>query len=235
MHLLVLQHVPFEGPAAIKGWAESRGHSIEHHQCATSLVYPSTDSFDLLIILGGPMGVYDELPWLSPELDFIKQCIKAEKPVFGVCLGAQLIAKALDTKVAKHSNREIGWFPVTRNERFNEQHWLFSVLPETFTPLHWHGDRFEIPENAIHLYHSEACDNQAYVYNDNIIGFQFHLEFDDATASRVGEACAEELLDKSQYVQSLEEILSDNNRFKEAHLLMHQLLDAIEQRIIEKP
>jgi len=110
MKLLVLQHVPFEGPAAIKSWAERHNHTVIHHCCTQNTAYPNPADIDCCIILGGPMSVNDQSPWMKPEIDFIKACIKADKFMLGICLGAQLIATAMHAPVSKSSHLEIGWF-----------------------------------------------------------------------------------------------------------------------------
>lgn len=225
MRLLVLQHVPFEGPASIKEWADSKNFAIAYINCADCVDYPSHESYDFLIVLGGPMSVNDPLSWLQPEKTFISDAIRHDKYILGICLGAQLIASCLGAEVRKHNQREIGWFPV---RKLDDSECL--DFPRLFTPLHWHGDTFDIPVGATHLYASDACDNQAYLYNRRVIGLQFHLEFDVATATRVGEACPDELADKGKYVSSLHEIISDQNRFKEANSLMAGLLDHIHRR-----
>jgi len=228
MKLLVLQHVPFEGPAAIKSWAERHNHTVIHHCCTQNTAYPDPADIDCCIILGGPMSVNDQSPWMKPEIDFIKTCIKADKFMLGICLGAQLIATAMHAHVSKSPHLEIGWFAVELvSQNIKTEHWLGDVLPPKFTPLHWHGDTFAIPDGAVHWYQSHACKNQAFVANDRIIGLQFHLEFDAATALRVAQASASDLADNNPAVQSLSEIMGDAAQFKEANQLMHRLLDAV--------
>jgi GMP synthase-like glutamine amidotransferase len=229
MKFLILQHVPFEGPAAIKVWAEKNCHQLAHHYCPEQTIYPPLNSFDAVIIMGGPMGVNQPLPWLQPELAFIQQIIAAKKQVLGICLGAQLIAKALGAQVSKHHQREIGWFNVKQTTAANN--WVHKILPPTFMPLHWHGDSFEIPPGAVHLYHSPACSNQAYLYDQHVLGLQFHLEFDRDTAIRVADACSDELQEGGLYVQSANSLLADQTNFKNANALMFNLLNAIELRI----
>ncbi len=220
--LLVLQHVPFEGPASIRAWASQNGIDLETFCCATNSHYPEIAEFDGFIIMGGPMGVNDELSWLRTEQQFIKALIASGKPILGICLGAQLLADALGAAVSKHHCREIGWLPV---ETMQHEHWLARLLPAQFTPLHWHGDTFEIPANAVHICRSEICENQAFAVGETIVGLQFHLEFDIETATRVGEACADEIAVTGPSVQSLDVICSDPERFTQSNQLMFKLLD----------
>ena len=95
MNFLVLQHVPFEGPVAIQDWADANRHTVTRQDASTNSEFPAPASFDCLIIMGGPMSVNDPLPWIAPELDFIRNVIERGQQVIGICLGAQLIAKAL--------------------------------------------------------------------------------------------------------------------------------------------
>lgn len=222
--LLVLQHVPFEGPASIRAWAAQRGFELQTICCPTQNEYPDVEQFAGFIIMGGPMGVNDELPWLQPEKKFIKQLIASGKPILGICLGAQLLADSLGASVQKHHKKEIGWFPA---ETIVRDHWLSKLLPDQFTPLHWHGDTFDIPRNATHICRSQICENQAFAVGEKIIGLQFHLEFDTSTATRVGEACADEIAVTGPSVQSLETICADKARFSEANQLMFTLLDQL--------
>jgi len=228
VRLLILQHVPFEGPAAIARWAELRGHSCSYIYCAEHPEYPALNAFDALIIMGGPMGVNDAPPWMSAENEFIRRSIDDKKIVLGVCLGAQLIASALGASVRRNPEKEIGWFTVESVMPDNLASQPFKgTLPASFACLHWHGDTFDIPEGATHLYRSDACENQAFIYDNRVVGLQFHLEFDTATTQRVAEASHDELAAGGRYVQDIDAILSDPERFETANALMFDLLDAL--------
>ena len=224
MKLLVLQHVVFEGPASISRWAEQSAVTLQPHCCANNTDYPELETFDGLIIMGGPMSVNDDLDWLEQEKVFLTAALNSNKPILGICLGAQLIASCMGAVVSKHHQREIGWFDVCST---GSDHWLAQTLPEQFTPLHWHGDTFAIPDGCSHLFRSTVCDNQAFAHGDNVLGLPSHLEFDDSTAQRVGEACPEDLEDSVSSVQSLDEILADAGRFGQANALMFKLLDGL--------
>ena len=235
MKLLILQHVPFEGPAAIKVWAEQGCHAIHQHYCATDSTYPALNSFDCLIIMGGPMSVNDDLPWMKPELVFINLAIQQNKYIIGICLGAQLIAKALGATVSKHTQAEIGWYTVEQiSHDTNTALWPASALPTSFTPLHWHSDTFSIPKGASLLYRSLICENQAFIYSDHVLGLQFHLEFDLSTTTRIAKACSDELKQGGEFVQSAKNIMADKGKFENANKLMHALLDAMLQQIKRK-
>lgn len=130
-----------------------------------------------LIVMGGPMNVDDinEYPFLFEEVRLIEKLLAVQKPVLGICLGAQLIAKALGSKVYPNKHKEVGWHPIERTQlSFTDP--IFSRLPQSLEVLHWHGDTFDLPKDAIHLAKSDRCENQAFRYGDNTFGLQFHLE-----------------------------------------------------------
>ena len=232
MKFLVLQHVPFEGPAAIQDWADANQHTVSRQDASANSDFPAATSFDCLIIMGGPMSVNDPLPWIKPELDFIRTVIERGKQVIGICLGAQLIAKALGADVMANKVREIGWLPVYRSADFaTSPHWACGVLPEQFLPLHWHGDTFSLPSKAVCLLRSEGCQHQAFSVEQHVLGLQFHLEFDRATTSRVAEACADELADGGQYVQAAETIITASDNYAAANALLFKLLDELQKQV----
>lgn len=229
MRIHHLQHVPFEGLGTIESFFMKRGQQLSstHFYLGNSL--PPIADFDWLIVMGGPMGVYDDLkfPWLKKEKDFIRESIESGKVILGICLGAQLIADALGARVFKNKYREIGWFPIVRKIDANDSD-LAGVFPGTLEVFHWHGDTFEIPRGAELLASSEACRNQGFVIDNRVVGLQFHLETTVETAAALIENCRAEL-DGSQYVQSEAEMLSDETRFLRINTIMHALLERLER------
>lgn len=207
MRIHYFQHVPFEGLGMIADWAGEHGHTLSRtafYEQGISL--PDTEDYDTLIVMGGPMGVYEEdaYPWLKPEKSHIRATIDAGKPVLGICLGAQLIAASLSAKVAPHSHKEIGWFPVVVEDSV-AGHSILSGLNPAMTVLHWHGDRFEIPGGAVRLMSSAACDNQAFLYGRHVLGLQFHLEMDSTAVDAILGSCGHELV-KGEWIQPAETI-----------------------------
>src|SRR3990172_13183151 len=130
-----------------------------------------------LIILGGPMNVYETDRYLYLEMEdrLIKQVIEKDAPVLGICLGAQLIAKALGSRVIKNKEKEIGWYPIKITEEGSKDR-LFMHFNNEEIVFQWHGDTFEIPNGAVHLAESSMCTNQSFRYRDNVYGLQFHTE-----------------------------------------------------------
>ena len=228
MRVHYLQHVPFENLGSMENYFLSRGYQISSTKLYSEENFPGLEDFDWLIIMGGPMGVYDEdrFPWLKNEKRFISDVIEAGKVLLGVCLGAQLIASVLGAKVYKNRFREIGWFPITRSETPAETI-LGKVLPETLEVFHWHGDTFDIPEGATLLASSEACHNQGFVIENRIVGFQFHLETTMEAAKKLINECSDEL-DGSRYVQSKEQMLSDTTKFAKINTVMESILQELE-------
>ena len=221
-----LQHVPFEGPAHIARIATAQGISLEGTRLYKGEPLPQPDEADLFIIMGGPMGVHDtgEFPFLKEECAFIERALRAEKKLLGICLGAQLMAHVLGAAVTRNRHREIGWFPVnTVPEKSDEKNFLPQVLPQEFYALHWHGDTFAIPESAQLVASSEACTNQAFLYKDQALGFQFHLESTVESVKDLLLNCSNEL-DNSTYVQAPGEILSTAH-MAASNLLMEKVLE----------
>jgi GMP synthase-like glutamine amidotransferase len=170
-------HVPFEGPGYILSWIEEQGLELQTWKMYESRALPEAEDVDLLVVMGGPMNVYEEVkfPFLAGEKQLIRACIRQQRKVLGICLGAQLIADALGEKVFRNREKEIGWFPVqTRAE--NRDHYLGLVFPGRFVPFHWHGETFNLPAGARPLGSSGACLNQGFLYQDHVLALQFHLE-----------------------------------------------------------
>ncbi|GGY73430.1 amidotransferase [Cellvibrio zantedeschiae] len=213
MRIHSLQHVPFEDIGSLIQDVKASGHSLTTTHWYKGDSAPELESFDLLVVMGGPMGVYDDdiYPWLAPEKEFIAKAIAAGKKVMGICLGAQLIACVLGAQVTRNVYREIGWFPLEICADASS-HPVAKILAECKYVFHWHGDTFAIPPQAQLLASSKACANQAYVIDNQVYGFQFHLETTEQSAAALIKNCAEDL-DKSTYVQSAEEIMKDKENF----------------------
>jgi GMP synthase-like glutamine amidotransferase len=221
----VLQHVAFEDPGAITPWLLERGHRINTTHLYRGEQPPSAEDVDWLIIMGGPMGVHDEaeLPWLGAEKAFIRTCIDSGKTVLGICLGAQLIANVLGATVRRNAETEIGWFPVSAVGTHPLAR-LFSDNPLVF---HWHGDTFATPANAEHLCRSAACENQAFLLGDKVLGLQFHLE---TTAQGLADLCADcnQNPGTGRWIQTPAEMASESARFHAMQPIMAAILTYLE-------
>jgi len=227
MRVHYLQHVPFEG----LGYIETALHDAGHHISATRFFeagyrLPDIDKIDALIIMGGPMGVYDEhiYPWLLEEKAFIETCIQSGKRVLGICLGAQLTAVCLGGEVHRAPNIEIGWFPVIPTEACQSLPWLFDLFKNNPTVFHWHGDQFGIPDGSIDLLSSAANNSQAFYYSSTIIGLQFHLEVTQQTLQEMVKHGAHELTN-APYIQTVTKINAQTSLIKECNRIMQAILD----------
>ena len=186
----------------------------------------------MLVIMGGPMSVHDEYEhvWLKAEKWFVKQVIDAGKPVLGICLGAQLIAEVLGGTVEPGKQKEIGWFPITLSPEFAASN-LGHRFPESINVFHWHGETFTIPDGAQRIASSEACENQGFVYNDRVVGLQFHLETTHISAESIISNSAHELVE-GPFIQSEDEMLADEMRFAEINRLMQIFLEYLEEQAV---
>ncbi len=205
MRIHWLQHVPFEGLGRIEEWGLENGHELSCTRLYKEEPLPRQDEFQVLVIMGGPMGVHDdeEHPWLSREKAFIQASIQEKKPVIGICLGAQLLALVMGAQVRANLEKEIGWFPVRRADSIPES--LVDILPVEQVVFHWHGDTFSLPDKAVRLYSSAACENQAFVWGDRVIGLQFHLETTPESVALLSANCGDELVE-DRWIQREDEL-----------------------------
>ncbi|WP_375478998.1 type 1 glutamine amidotransferase [uncultured Nostoc sp.] len=225
MRIHYLQHVPFEGLASIEHWLTKKDYIISVTKFYNGDTLPSVDDLDWLIVMGGSMNIYedDKYPWLNLEKHFIQEAIKKNKIVIGICLGSQLIADVLGSKVYKGQEKEIGWYPIqVTTEAQNSA--VFASFPASLTVFHWHGDTFDLPLGAVRLASSEVCANQAFIYKDRVLGLQFHLESTQDSVREIIENCASELV-AGKYIQKPEEILAQDNDFSNINTAMHKILD----------
>ncbi len=225
MRLQYFQHVAFEDLAEIATWAGARGATISATRCFAGEAPPAPKEFDWLVIMGGPMNIYEEdlYPWLKAEKAAIAAAIAAGKTVVGVCLGAQLIADVLGGPVSRNAHKEIGWFPVELTPQAGQSA-VFRKLPASFEAFHWHGDTFAIPPGAVHAAASEGCRNQAFVYQDRVVGLQFHLESSQESIKKLIDNCGDELV-AGRYIQSAAQMLPAPEKVQEINGIMARLLD----------
>lgn len=198
MPLLALQHIACEPPAAFEDELLSRGLELVRVELDEGEPLPDWREFEGTIVMGGPMGAYDEdaHPWLVEEKRAIAEAARAGHPVWGVCLGAQLLASALGAHVYPGPEPEVGLLPVQLTPEAAHDP-VFAEAPSSFPTLQWHGDTFDLPTGATLLASSPAYPNQAFVFK-RAYALQFHLEVSPQLASEWGEVPA--------YAASLETI-----------------------------
>lgn len=178
--ILVFQHVPYEPLGTLNPQLKDAGFRIRYVNFSRQPeAQPSLDGYNGLVVLGGPMGASqtDRHPHLTTEIELIRQAVHLRLPVLGICLGAQLLARALGAKVGRSSKPEIGWHTVSVPEQAGDDP-LFRHFKPSQRIFQWHSDTFALPKGATHLASSEVCPNQAFKYGDNAYGLQFHLEVD---------------------------------------------------------
>ena len=173
---VALRHVPFETLGLLAPLLARRGHVVSYVDVPVDgLEHIDPQAPDLLVVLGGPIGVYenDDYPFIDAEVALLEKRLAAAKPVLGICLGSQLMAKALGARVYPCGIKEIGWAPVELTDAGRAS----CLRPLEDTPvLHWHGDTFDLPAGATRLASTRACANQAFAYGASALALQFHAE-----------------------------------------------------------
>lgn len=204
MQTLVLQHIACEPPGVYEDVLRERGATIERLELDEGDPLPERRDFDVVIAMGGPMSVNDEdaHPWLATEKRFLADVVHAGTPVWGVCLGVQLIASSLGGRVYQGPEPEVGLLPVELTPEAREDP-VFSDLPDGLVTLQWHGDTFELPEGAVRLAGSTAYPNQAFRWGERAYGVQFHLE--------VSSAMVREWAEVPAYADALERVLGSGS------------------------
>lgn len=177
---VVLRHVAFEDLGLLAPILHDAGWDVSYCQAATEdLGDQSIEQADLLIALGGPIGVYeaDRFPFLSKEIAVLERRLAKDRPTLGICLGGQLMAKALGSRVFPGPAKEIGWGRVELTDA-GQASSLSPLAEERAVVLHWHGDTFDLPDAAVRLASNPAYENQAFSYGGRGMALQFHAEVD---------------------------------------------------------
>ncbi len=212
--VLVLQHIECEPPGAYEDELRAWGLELQRVRVDAGEPLPDWREFAGIIVMGGPMGAYEEkrLPWLAEEKRLIAAAARAGTPLWGVCLGSQLLAASLGAAVHPGPEAEVGVLPVMPTPAAADDP-VFSLLPGRFHALQWHGDTFELPAGAVQLARSDAYEQQAFVFA-RAYGLQFHIEVDVGLAQQWGSVPA--------YADSLAALMGDG--------ALPRLLDQVSER-----
>jgi GMP synthase-like glutamine amidotransferase len=227
MNIHCFQHVTFETPGTILQWIEQHNHTITYTNFfEKEYTLPKHDEYDCLLIMGGCMNVDEEekFPWLKEEKQQIKKSIDTGKKVIGICLGSQLIAAALGQKVYTGKEKEIGFFPLNFNDKALE-HSLFNHFLKEYTVFHWHGDTFDLPDNAWLVASTPVCRNQAFIIENNVVGLQFHFEMNETVIEDMILHNGYELLEDGNYIQDVEKIRKGYHHLQQNRKDIFLLLD----------
>lgn len=235
MKIHIIMHESFEGPGAIKKWALLNDCEIAYTHLYEGEGFPeNTDSFDFLIIMGGPQSpdtTLSECPHfdVEKEIHFIKKAIDDKKYLLGICLGAQLIGEALGAKFDHSPNREIGFYELTLTEE-GRQDPIIGIFPEKFIVGHWHGDMPGLTVDSKILATSEGCPRQIVKYSPKIYGFQCHFEFDLESIEGMIQNSKSELESHKllPYIQNAEQLRS--NDYEPVNRLLFKFLDYIKEK-----
>ncbi len=190
MSVLICKNIETEGPGTIEDFLNKKNIAYTILELSKTADIPDPADFDTLLMMGGPMSVNEDdiYPYIKKEEKFARDFIARDKRVLGVCLGAQIMAKALGSKVYKGAEKEIGWYNIDITGEGLRDNRIVRLaadpqtgdVGQTFKVFHWHGETFDIPDGAVRLASSALYPNQAFRYGKNAYAFQFHIEVQKA-------------------------------------------------------
>lgn len=213
--ILVLKHIAIEGPGSIGEYLDDTHRPFRVIELTRErLDVKEISRAGAVISLGGPMNVYEEekYPFLKDELALLERAVQNEIPVVGICLGAQLLARACGAKVKKAEEKEVGWYRASLTEAGRKDP-LFKALPSELAVFQWHEDTFDIPTGGALLAVSQTCKNQAFRYGKNAYGLQFHLE---VTADMI-KSWIDEYVKEGLPALDTQKILADTGKYKDIY------------------
>ncbi len=238
MRIHFLQHKSFDAAELIKRWAGAHGYPWTETYAFQGEQLPSADQFDVLISHGGPQSAYehDKYPWMMDEYELIHQALNKGKKVFGICLGAQMLATALGAKVKKNHTPEIGWHDVfvtnepslaeIKTEKGDYTETYKKCFPPSFSTFNWHYDVFDIPPGATRLFRSAITPNQGFCRGTNVLGLQFHPETVQATLDYLMPMLCPNMVAQYETVHSEANITDGSHNMMHNHTALQTLLDA---------
>jgi GMP synthase-like glutamine amidotransferase len=236
MRIHQLEHDPEDfSRTNITLWAGERGYSIKQTYVCNNEALPPVDAYDWLMVMGGSPHAWDikKHSWLIEEKRYLCTVLELNKPVLGICFGAQLLAEALGGNIFPITHQEIGWREVTLTSE-GKFSFLFQDLPQTLVTFHWHNDHFSLPPDCTNLAYSEASRNQAFISNRHpLVGLQFHPEY---TREMVLEYTRTqgELFRPGRFADDKESIAIRTEKVQDTYWLMETLLNNMEKEFKKK-
>jgi GMP synthase (glutamine-hydrolysing) len=233
---LIIKHNSSEGAGLFEKILKEKGWEQEILPLYAGKAWPdSVDSYGLILLMGGPMSANDEdrYPFLKKEIPSIRQMLKLGKPVLGICLGAQLMAKALGARVYPGPHKEIGWYFLNQTPSAKSDP-LFSLLDSSFLVFQWHGETFDLPNGGICLAGNEAYPSQAFRFGEWAYGLQFHFEVTESMIKTWLGQWGEEIKKAKPQPLSTQDILQDSRVYlerlqKQVRLFFGRYLELLEQ------
>lgn len=222
-----LQHAADEDPGWLLPALRAHHHILSCTRLHLGEPCPALEDFDLLLVMGGPMNIYDDAhhPWLRDEKRLLHRALDSRKRLLGICLGAQLLADQLGGRVSRNPLPEIGWFPVALTSAGREAA-AFAHLPPRFTAFHWHEDTYALPPGATQLASSAACAQQAFSWDSGrVLGLQYHPE----VTLQQAQSWLEPPPRPGRGVQTAASILANSERFTDNATWCRALLDGLLQ------
>lgn len=215
MSVLILKNIPAEGPGTIEDFLKENNINYRIVEMLSEALPPSGE-YHTLIIMGGPMSVNETYiyPYISREIELVREFINKDRKVIGICLGAQIIARALGSEIYAGAGKEIGWHDIELQENKDTdplitkfaEHPRGGDFQKSFKVFHWHGETFDIPEGAVKIARSGLYPNQAFRYGKNAYAFQFHIE---VTKEMIYEWLKNELVDMDKLRKDTEAFYED--------------------------
>ena len=228
--VVIFRHVAIEGPGYLADFLDARGIPWQLVRIDEGETLPlSIADYSGVVLMGGPMSVNDDLPWIPPLLKLIRNAVEADIPVLGHCLGGQLMSKALGAEVGPNAVMEIGWGAVQAHNADEARRWFGER--EEFVVFHWHGETFDLPQEAVPLLSSRYCQNQAYALGKHL-ALQCHIEMTVEMVQSWCESGSNELAHSTQHagVQPAAEIQRDLPQRVSA---LHAVADRVYSRWLE--
>jgi len=207
--VIIFRFAASEGPGFLADFLQANAIPFALLSVDTGESLPSSIlGYSGVVLMGGPMSVNDDLPWIAPLLSLIKEAIALNIPLLGHCLGGQLMSKALGATVKPNPVKEIGWAEVHVTDNETAKFWFGDL--ESFNGFHWHGETFSLPQGAVHVLGSDHCENQAYAMGKHL-AFQCHVEMTAPMVEQWCEIGADEIEQAagSPAVQSVNQIVEN--------------------------